>query len=135
MSQRPVYTISYRSPVFPAHWALWIPSYNAEAKATGNVGKMIYVEGDASAGFIHQFIRNYDISMTLGSKSVHFISWTDAANIADEANSRGLVNDKTATDIIEKLALDVAAPGPSLRSASSSSSVISPWRSSIIREQ
>jgi len=132
MSQRPVYIISYRSPIFPAHWALWIPSYNVETKAEGNVGKKIHVQGDASEGFTHEFLRNYDISMTVRPHSVHFISWTDAANIADGTTSGDLVSDTTATDIIEKLALDVAAPGPSLRSAGSSSSVSSPWCGSII---
>ncbi|KAF8849423.1 hypothetical protein BDZ45DRAFT_634364 [Acephala macrosclerotiorum] len=122
MSQRPVYIVSYSSPRFPAHWALWVPSYDAETKVAGNVGKRIHVVGDARSGFNHQFKRNYDVSMTTRPNSVHFIGWTDAANIADGANSGDIVEDTTATDVIEEWALNVAAPGPSLRSGGSSSS-------------
>lgn len=115
MSQRPVYIVSYRSPVFPAHWALWIPSCDSETKVAGNVGKVIQVEGDARTGFKHQFKRNYDISTTTRYKLIHFISWIEAANIVNAVNFE-YVESTTATDLIEEWALTVAAPGPSLRS-------------------
>jgi hypothetical protein len=125
MSQRPIYVVSYSNPLFPAHWALWVPSYNAETGEAQSVGKLIHVEGDPGNGFNHQFKRNYDMLKTSRTHLVQFISWTEASNIADGTDSGDIVEDTTATDILEEWALRVAAPGPSLRSGASSSSVSS----------
>jgi len=125
MSQRPVYIVSYSSPLFPAYWALWVPSYDVQTKVTANVGRQIQVEGDALKGFYHEFRRNHDMSLTTRPNSIHLVSWTDAANIADADNSGAMFKDATATDVIEECALNVAAPGPSLRSAASRSAASS----------
>jgi hypothetical protein len=116
--------------MFPAHWALWVPSYNAEAEEARSVGKLIHVVGDTRNGFSHQFRRNYDMSKTSRTHLVHFIGWTEVANITDGINSGDIVEDTTATDVIEEWALRVATPSPSLKSRGSSSSVSSAWRGS-----
>ncbi|KAL3425123.1 hypothetical protein PVAG01_04404 [Phlyctema vagabunda] len=120
MSQRPVYLISYNNSRFPAHWSLWIPFF--DDNTPGDYGKVIHVEGDARNGFTHRFKRNYNVKLTGRPHSLHLIDWTDVANIVDGAHSGRTFEDVTATDIIEQWALHVAAPGPSLRSANSSSS-------------
>jgi len=56
---RDIHLIFYPSPLFPAHWGLWIPS-------VGNpqIGKMVHVVGDVATGFEHQFKRNYSLITT-----------------------------------------------------------------------
>lgn len=56
---RTVYLIVYNSPLFPAHWALWIPRASPP-----NLGKLIHATGDARNGFTIAFERNYDINGT-----------------------------------------------------------------------
>lgn len=123
MSNRPVYIIVYNSPLFPAHWSMWIPSYDAATDAVKHVGKLIHVNGDAKNGFRHEFTRNYDTTQTLSRKEVLFLGWTDTANVIDGSNEGPLLRDATATDTIERWALQIRAPDPSLRSQGSSSSV------------
>jgi hypothetical protein len=65
---RPVYLIIYHSPIFAAHWALWIPSYDQDV--IGQTGKIINVQGSPCEGFIHEFERNYDLSTESRSHSL-----------------------------------------------------------------
>ncbi|RDL39283.1 uncharacterized protein BP5553_03623 [Venustampulla echinocandica] len=120
VSQRPIYLVSYNNRLFPAHWGLWVPSY--EAGEAGNMGKVIHVEGDARNGFVHGFKRNYDMATSERAKELVLLGWTDSVNVVGGDNYGPLVIDTIATDVIERLALDVPAPGPSLRAAGSSSS-------------
>ena len=96
--------------IFAAHWALWIPSYeNGTAK---DVGRMIYVEGNASDGFTLEFRRNYDLSLTSRKKSVQFLCSVDAGSVVEVPG--GYTKDTTPADVIDQWALSVVAPGPSL---------------------
>jgi hypothetical protein len=123
MSYRPVYLVVYNSRMFAAHWTMWIPDYNADTQATGNFGKYIHVKGDARNGFVHEFVRNHDMDQSTSAKEIIFLGWTDAANVANSSGGSERYVDTEATDRLEEWALYVPAPGPSLRSASSSSSV------------
>ncbi|KUJ07754.1 uncharacterized protein LY89DRAFT_660007 [Mollisia scopiformis] len=114
--KRPIYIISYTSPLFPAHWSLWIPSsYNSLTKTPGTSGKRIHVTGDALNGFTHEFSRNYDIDDDSRAKTIHFISWVEAVNVVDGDDAGDPVEDVVATDKMEEWALKVEAPGRSLR--------------------
>ncbi|TVY14659.1 hypothetical protein LARI1_G005936 [Lachnellula arida] len=110
---RPVYLIIYHSPIFAAHWALWIPSY--EEEVIGKTGKIINVQGSPSEGFAHEFERNYDLASETRRHSVKLLSLVDSKNIIDTTGDYS--TDNTAIDILESSALTIKAPGPSLRSA------------------
>ncbi|RFU25626.1 hypothetical protein B7463_g10706, partial [Scytalidium lignicola] len=122
MSQRPIYLIVHNSPIFAAHWAMWIPSYDAQTENVGHFGKLIQVEGNPLEGFKHEFMRNSDITLNTSRKEVILIGWTNEANVRDGTNEGESYTDAQATDVIEEWALYTEAPGPSLRSAGSSSS-------------
>lgn len=112
---RPIYLIVYHSRPFPAHWAIWIPHKN-EPSPEG-MGKVIQVEGNPSEGFSHEFKRNYDSSQDSRLHSVILLGTIDGSNILDSdthANGKG-TTDVTAIDEVEKVALSVPAPRPSLR--------------------
>jgi len=113
---RPVYIVIFHSPMFAAHWALWIPSY--ENETAKDVGRMIHVEGSPANGFTLEFRRNYDLSLTSRPKSVLFLCWVDAAKVVEVPGD--YTKDTTPADVIDQWALSVMAPGPSLRSASAS---------------
>ena len=110
---RPVYLIIYHSPIFAAHWALWIPSY--EKEVIGKTGKIINVQGSPSEGFVHKYERNYDLSTETRSHSLKLLSWVDSKKVVDTSGEYSV--DSTAIDVLERSALAIQAPGPSLRSA------------------
>jgi hypothetical protein len=110
---RPVYLIIYHSPIFTAHWALWIPSY--EEEVIKKTGKIINVQGSPSEGFIHEFERNYDESTESRSHSLKLLVLIDSENVVDTSGEYSV--DNTAIDVLERSALAIPAPGPSLRSA------------------
>jgi hypothetical protein len=43
---RTITIIMYPSPMFHAHWVMWIPSYSKQ-----EAGKVIHTVGDARSGF------------------------------------------------------------------------------------
>ncbi|KFY00869.1 hypothetical protein O988_03073 [Pseudogymnoascus sp. VKM F-3808] len=101
----PVYLIVYRSPIFAAHWALWVPVITDGAE--GTVGKVLQVEGSASEGFAYEIMRNHDLGACSRRKSLVPLCSVDAAYVDDKEE-----------DTLERLALSVPPPTPSLRSAS-----------------
>ncbi|KAH6674070.1 hypothetical protein B0J14DRAFT_30556 [Halenospora varia] len=111
---RPVYLLIYHSPVFAAHWALWVPTF--EKEIIGTTGKLINVQGDPSQGFAHEFERKYDLKDTTRSHSLKLLYLVDSDKISDWTGE--CIIDSTPTDHIERLACTVEAPGPSLRPAS-----------------
>ncbi|KAJ8592657.1 hypothetical protein M405DRAFT_787133 [Rhizopogon salebrosus TDB-379] len=46
VAMRTITIIMYPSPMFPAHWVMWIPSCSKQ-----EVGKAIHTVGDAQSGF------------------------------------------------------------------------------------
>ncbi|KAF3483798.1 uncharacterized protein GIQ15_03122 [Arthroderma uncinatum] len=109
---RDILLIVYNRSLFKAHWAIYIPSL-----ADPGIGKKIHVQGDVLNGFTLQFMRNYCLnSEPLTHQEVPI------GRVADEFVVDGPggdeVPDVTPTDRIEEVALSVAAPGPSMNSAS-----------------
>jgi hypothetical protein len=128
MSSRPVYLVVYNSPMFPAHWSMWVPDYDANTQETGHMGKRIHVTGDSRTGFVHEFERNCDMNQDERLKKEILLGWTDKINVAERSGGTTLstdteATDTEATDTLEKWALAVPAPGPSLRNSSSSASL------------
>lgn len=118
---RPISLLIFPSPLFPAHWSLFIPS---PTPTTKSIGTRIHVHGDARAGFAHEFVRGYDVSRsTLGDKLVP-LGVVDEAVLAEGEGEGGQEYDGVQTETrdvdarneLERIALRVPAPGPSLNS-------------------
>jgi hypothetical protein len=111
---RTVYLVIYNSPLFPAHWGLWIPS----ADKTG-LGKFLHTPGDAANGFETVFERNYDLSATTRSHQVMELAQVLDRYVVDVKGDGSRAQDQIAHDYLEQVVLSVPAPGPSLVSATS----------------
>lgn len=111
--QRTVHLIVYNSPLFRAHWGLLIPARGSSTK-----GKLIHVTGNVLRGFEHEFKRNYDVSHTTRPHRVVVIGHVADHIIVDVPGNGESSTDTTPHDNLERIALGVPAPGPSLNSVS-----------------
>lgn len=109
---REIFLMITHSPLFPAHWGLWIPSPSSQ-----HLGKVIHVTGSAFAGFELQFKRNFDPE-SLGQAYSHvFLAKVDDEVIIDTAVGDGtFFIDTTPVDNIERKAVAIPAPAKSLNS-------------------
>jgi hypothetical protein len=114
----PLYLIVYSSPIFKAHWSIWIPS--SRTSPNGHVlGKLIHVTGDVLGGFVHEFKRNYQLGGTVRRFSCLELGQVHASNVVDVAGDGSSSSDTLAYDAIERCALSIPAPPKSLQSATS----------------
>ncbi|TGJ79164.1 hypothetical protein E0Z10_g9601 [Xylaria hypoxylon] len=104
-----VYLIIYKSPLFPAHWALWIPS-----EADPNIGKRIHAEGDAATGFRLSFDRNYDIRQESRKHETLVVAKVGAGHLIDTPGNGVNSVDTEPMDAVETVAAKVLTPGTSL---------------------
>lgn len=111
---RTVYLIIYNSPVFPAHWGLWIPSLN-----DSGTGKFIEAEGDSANGFRIVFQRNHVVDATRRRYQSLPLAHVSDHHVVDVEGDGSLKSDSTAHDNLEQVLLSVPAPGASLVSSSS----------------
>lgn len=109
---RDIKLIVYSSPLFPAHWALFIPT-----AANPDVGKIIHATGDVLQGFEVEFKRGYNEADTKRRKEVIDLCTVDGAYVDDGPLQRS--TDKRPIDDIERKAAAIPTPGKSLRSAGS----------------
>lgn len=97
------------SPLFHAHWSIFVPS-----QAEPQRGTVINVRGDPLHGFVHEFQRGY--IPTEDPDKPPFVtklsSVTESVARPDGPSQPG--TDATAYTELERLALSIAAPGPSL---------------------
>ncbi|KAK0610659.1 hypothetical protein B0T17DRAFT_545193 [Bombardia bombarda] len=115
---RTIYLIIYKSPIFPAHWALWIPSQNDPT-----IGKIINADGDAKYGFELAIERNYDTDQI--GRTHRIVQLGQVEDNAVDDDDGCVKGELTSTDChprdaVERVAMGVPAPGPSLVSALSS---------------
>jgi hypothetical protein len=118
---RTVYLVVYNSPLFPAHWGLWIPSLN-----DSTVGKLLNAEGDAANGFEIVFERNYAIDATSRQHQFLLLAEVSDHHVVDVKGDGSPGSDSTAHDNLEQVLLSVPAPGASLVSYSSQVRDLSP---------
>ncbi|KAF1943670.1 hypothetical protein EJ02DRAFT_433041 [Clathrospora elynae] len=111
---RTVYLVIYNSPLFPAHWGLWIPSLNDPT-----VGKLLHAEGDAANGFEIVFKRNYALDATSRPHQSLPLAEVSDHHVVDVKGDGSRGSDSTAHDNLEQVLLSVPAPGASLVSSSS----------------
>lgn len=109
---RTIYLIIYNSPLFPAHWSLWIPSLH-----NPTTGKRLHATGDAATGFTIVFERNY--VMSADSRQHQCLPLADVSDhhVVDVNGDGSEGSDSIAHDDLERILLSVAAPGASLLSA------------------
>jgi hypothetical protein len=112
---RPIYLIIFHSPIFPAHWALWVPQ--VEADVIGGTGKIINVQGSPNEGFVHELKRNYDLTTETRSYSMKYLCDISPSMVVD--TDEGHRTGNVPIDDLEKAALAIQPPAPSLRSPSS----------------
>ncbi|KAF1960010.1 hypothetical protein CC80DRAFT_438437 [Byssothecium circinans] len=106
---RTIYLAVFNSPIFPAHWALWIPRHDNE-----NVGKLLQANGDAATGFEICFERNYDISADSRRHQIVSLGQAQDDFVDDFQGNGALVTGQKAHDRLEEVALSVPPPKPSL---------------------
>lgn len=111
-TDRQIQLIVYRSPLFPAHWSLFIPT-----ESNPDFGKRIHAIGDPLHGFQLEFKRGYDLSATSSKKTVIDLCRVDGVHVVDGPAERG--SDKIPIDDIEKKATEVPAPEGSMNPAGS----------------
>lgn len=119
---KPCYILIPPSPLFAAHWSFFIPNSDSSSH-----GRRIHVSGDRLNGFKLEIIRAYDVSLhrsvTSGRRfrigvvpssscSVEPVAGTEYVQ-KDEDEGGGYV-DNQAVDELERVCLEVEAPGPSL---------------------
>ncbi|KAI0202824.1 hypothetical protein F4808DRAFT_419991 [Astrocystis sublimbata] len=120
---RTIYLIIYNNPLFPAHWALWIPS-PSPSPATTTTGKRIHIEGDAATGFQLSFDRAYDTKFESRKYKIIFLAEVDDIHVSDDDDDNtprddgsNTVVDQEPQDTLERIAASVPPPEPSLVSA------------------
>ena len=114
---QPFTLIIYSSPLFPAHWSLFMPSSNQ------SVGTRIHVTGSSHSGFTHEFVRSYDLStdtrsyklVPLPDINFEFVS-REKEETEIKGGEGGESVDVLPRNELERLALEVSAPGKSLKS-------------------
>jgi len=110
---REIFLLVYPSPLFAAHWSLWIPS-----QSNPELGKVVHVTGAVSVGFILEFKRNYDIANTGRGSTLILLAEVDDKYVADVPGDGAFSLDQNAVDDIERLALTFPPPTKSLTQAS-----------------
>jgi hypothetical protein len=108
------------SPLFPAHWSLWIPYDGKSGRGT-----RIHVTGDALNGFQHDFDRGYDPRTDDRHPRLIQLGVVDASSLPQLAERVGPCLEGIDTRVlracsaVEELSMAIPAPGPSLRSSGS----------------
>ena len=109
-ANRDIKLIVYFSPLFPAHWALFIPT-----AVNPDVSKIIHTTRDVLKRFKVKFKRGYNEAATNHQKEVMNLCTVNGThiNVLQRSMNKRLIND------IKRKAAAIPAPGKSLRLAGS----------------
>jgi hypothetical protein len=119
-----IFLLTYDSPLFPAHWSMWVPSDRLGPGGDHNpLGKVIQVVGDPREGFEHEFKRNDELEGTGCRYHQFLLASVPKAFVVDVVGDGSFTTDKVAVDGIERCALSVPAPGKSLKPVDSDGEV------------
>jgi hypothetical protein len=106
---RPAFLMITTGGAFNAHWAFLFPRLHDVAH-----GKRVHAAGDKRSGFEVEVLRDFDLVESDEAKKFIFLSWIHEQYICDAATGT-IINDlNLAEDELEKVALGVPAPGPSI---------------------
>ena len=115
---RPINLIIYNSPLFAAHWSLFIPNPPPLSNDISHKGKINHVTGDSLNGFVHGIKRNHDLQQEDRLFTLVLLCNVEEQNIIDPVDAEYVEEngeEVRARDVIEESALSVRAPGKSLR--------------------
>lgn len=136
--ERILYVLIPPSPLFAAHWSLFIPdasSFDAASKPyqEPKIGRRIHVSGDRLNGFTLEIVRDYDVKMHRGARQYPIATIPSASLESSGSSSQGSAPhlqkdedegggyvDNRALDEFERICVEVEAPGPSLNRVSGS---------------
>ncbi|KAM3421447.1 hypothetical protein BST61_g1840 [Cercospora zeina] len=117
---RPIFLLVWPSPLFKAHWAIFIPEAGDN---TFKKGKYVHVEGHLREGFHFGIVRGWDLTLTnRRPKPAIEIGWIRSDLVVDTPADGSLIKDATPCDQLETFLAAVPAPGQSLNSVSSGGS-------------
>jgi hypothetical protein len=106
---RPISLLIFPSRLFPAHWALFVPSLTS-----CDTGTLLNARGNSLSGFTIEIERDYALAEAPAHQSVLL------SKVADEfiADSDEVGKDEGARTHVEEAVLSVGAPMGSLRGVS-----------------
>ena len=107
---RNIYLPVHPRRLFKDHWCIFIPS--AENL---NVGTLIEMEGSAREGFSHAVSRLYDLKLSDRKPRTFLLGQVGDDQVhATPAGGHLVMYDLTPPDNVERCALSLPAPGPSM---------------------
>jgi hypothetical protein len=114
----PIYLARYpSSSLFNDHWALFVPDHPSLPPTSGT---LLQVDGDPLNGFVHDIVRNCDISVQdSGCRCRPVLLELGIASVQHLA-AVGCMQNVEPRSRIERLVLSVQPPGKSMRSAADS---------------
>jgi hypothetical protein len=101
----------FPSRLFPAHWALFIPS-----PSSPNTGTLLNARGTALSGFTIEFESNYSLADAPAHKRI--LLGEVAEEFVETYQGKREGEDIVAKNYVEEVVLSVGAPGGSLRNVS-----------------
>lgn len=115
-----LYVLVYPSPLFAAHWSLWLPHSGASGEAS-DVGDRIHATGDRLNGFQYEYLQDYNAkedsrrpkSFAIGHVSGS-ITHTSRDVIAEGVVDSGSGTDQAALNPFDQACRKVPVPGPNL---------------------
>lgn len=110
---RSIHILRTSAPPFKDHWGLWLPSTKDE-----NIGTVIEVQGGVHSGFEQLITRNYNYAASNRPARLTFLGNVEDVHVLDPPDSDGGVEviDTQARDEVERCALSIPPPGPSMNS-------------------
>lgn len=140
-----VYILVPPSPLFAAHWSLFLPRSTSTASGASQCdnGLRIHVAGDLLNGFLLEIVRDYNIKQhrglndrkfAIGSVSPEYLAEVVNGELENVHNHEGLKDesegggyiDNTPRNDFEKICIEIEAPGPSLRRTDKTESSVRP---------
>ena len=109
-----IFLVIYSSRLFPSHWGVLVPSSEGS-----NAGTLINVIGDPSAGFEHEFKRDYGEEDTRRVSKILLLGKIASEHVKNRKEV-GQNTDNVPNNSLEDIALSIPPPSKSLRRSSSS---------------
>jgi hypothetical protein len=106
---RPAFLMITAGGAFNAHWAFLFPRLRDVAH-----GKRVHAIGDKRSGFEVEVLRDFDLTESDDAKKYVFLSWIHEQYMSDAVTGTIINDPNLAEDKLEKVALGVPAPGPSI---------------------
>ena len=121
---QPLYVLVYPSPLFAAHWSLWLAHTDASGHES-HIGHRIHVTGDRLNGFEYEYIQDYNIQEDERKPKVFTIGLISSTLLESKVQDKVMltnIDDKVEFyNVFDKVCQQVKPPGPSLNKVNSKS--------------